>query len=118
MQAVGCWELPSLHAAWLEGGLDAVWALMHSPAPVTEAAVQGAAASRSSRPVMASPPLVGGGSGHSGVGGAVHVYATGFRASPYADVKPAGDGTGTSRGRPTPTAPRKLWHASPGSSGQ
>ena len=67
---------------------------------------------------MASPPLVGGGSGHSGVGGAVHVYATGFRASPYADVKPAGDGTGTSGGRPTPSAPRKLWHASPGSSGQ
>jgi error-prone DNA polymerase len=31
MQAVGCWELPSLHAAWLEGGLDAVWALMATP---------------------------------------------------------------------------------------
>jgi error-prone DNA polymerase len=118
MQAVGCWELPALHAAWLEGGLDAVWALMATPALVTEAAVQGAAASRSSRPVMASPPLVGGGAGHSGVGGAVHVYATGFRASPYADVKPAGDGTGTSGGRPTPAAPRKLWHASPGSSGR
>ena len=66
MQAVGCWELPSLHAAWLEGGLDAVWALMATPALVTEAAVQGAAASRSSRPVMTSPPLVGGGAGHSG----------------------------------------------------
>ena len=82
MQAVGCWELPPLHAAWLDGGLDAVWALMATPALVTEAAVQGAAASRSSRPVMTSPPLVGGGAGHSGVGGAVHVYATGFRASP------------------------------------
>ncbi len=118
MQAVGCWELPALHSAWLEGGLEAVWALMATPAAVTEAAVQGAAASRSSRPVMASPPLVGGGAGHSGVGGAVHVYATGFRASPYADIKPAGDGTGTSGGRPTPAAPRKLWHASPGSSGR
>ena len=118
MQAVGCWELPALHTAWLEGGLDAVWELMATPALVTEAAVQGAAASRSSRPVMASPPLVGGGAGHSGVGGAVHVYATGFRASPYADIKPAGDGAGTSGGRPTPSAPRKLWHASPGSSGR
>ncbi len=118
MQAVGCWELPALHTAWLEGGLDAVWELMATPALVTEAAVQGAAASRSSRPVMASPPLVGGGAGHSGVGGAVHVYATGFRASPYADIKPAGDGTGTARGRPTPPAPRKLWHASPGSPGR
>jgi error-prone DNA polymerase len=64
---------------------------------------------------MTRPPLVGGGAGHSGVGGAVHVYATGFKASPYADVLPAGDGTGTSRGS---GAPRKLWHASPGSSGQ
>jgi error-prone DNA polymerase len=122
MQAVGCWELPALHAAWLSGGLDAVWELMATPALVTEAAVQGAAASRSSRPVMTSPPLVGGGGGHSGVGGAVHVYATGFRASPYADVKPAGDGTGTSGGRPVPSspkgAPRKLWHASQGSSGR
>lgn len=100
----------------------------------TQAAVQGAAASRSSRPVMAGPPLAGGGAGHSGVGGAVHVYATGFQASPYADVMPAGDGTGTSRGRGAPRdngsrdsasrdsgsrdAPRKLWHASPGSSGR
>ncbi len=118
MQAVGCWELPALHSAWQSGGLDAVWELMATPAMVTEAAVQGAAASRSSRPVMTSPPLVGGGAGHSGVGGAVHVYATGFRASPYADVKPAGDGTGTSGGRPVPSAPRKLWHASQGSAGR
>ncbi|MCY7363941.1 MAG: hypothetical protein LH469_01250, partial [Frankiaceae bacterium] len=118
MQAVGCWELPVLHSAWQSGGLDAVWELMATPALVTEAAVQGAAASRSSRPVMTSPPLVGGGAGHSGVGGAVHVYATGFRASPYADVKPAGDGAGTSGGRPVPSAPRKLWHASQGSAGR
>jgi len=118
MQAVGCWELPVLHSAWQSGGLDAVWELMARPVLVTEAAVQGAAASRSSRPVMTSPPLVGGGSGHSGVGGAVHVYATGFRASPYADVKPAGDGVGTSGGRPVPGAPSKLWHASQGSAGQ
>ncbi len=115
MQAIGCWELPALHTAWLGGGLAAVEALMDTPAVVTEAAVQGAAASRSSRPVMTSPPLVGGGAGHSGVGGAVHVYATGFRANPYADVKPAGDGTGTSGGK---GAPRKLWHASQGSSGR
>ena len=87
-------------------------------AAVSEQAVAGAAESRSTRPVMTRPPVpgltVGGGAGHSGVGGAVHVYATGFKASPYADVKPAGDGTGTSRGA---GAPRKLWHASPGSSG-
>jgi error-prone DNA polymerase len=118
MQAVGCWELSALHAAWLSGGLAAVHAEMDRPAGwdgvATEQAVHGAAESRSTRPVMTRPPLVGGGAGHSGVGGAVHVYATGFRASPYADVMPAGDGTGTSRG---PGAPRKLWHSSSGSSG-
>ena len=121
MQAVGCWELPALHTAWISGGLAAVEAEMDRPALVTEQAVQGAAESRSTRPVMTKPPVpgltAGGGSGHSGVGGAVHVYATGFRASPYADVMPAGDGTGTSRGRGAPSAPRKLWHSSPGSSG-
>jgi error-prone DNA polymerase len=122
MQAVGCWELPALHSAWLSGGLAAVEAEMDRPTggdgAVTEQAVHGAAESRSTRPVMVRPPLVGGGSGHSGVGGAVHVYATGFKASPYADVKPAGDGVGTARGAGAPpSAPRKLWHSSPGSSG-
>ena len=129
MQALGCWELPVLHDAWRSGGLDAVWHEMDIPVVVSEAAVHGMAASRSTRPVMSSPPLVGGGAGHSGVGGAVHVYATGFRASPYADVMPAGDGTGTSRGKGAPAAgspaarsprgpaPRRLWHSSPGSAG-
>ncbi len=88
--ALGAWELPVLHDAWREGGLDLVWALMEQPGAVT-------------------------GAGHSGVGGMVHLYATGFRASPYADVKPAGEGTGTSRGS---GAPRKVWHSSPGSSGR
>jgi error-prone DNA polymerase len=117
MQAVGCWELPALHSAWLSGGLAAVEETMDAPAVVTERAVHGAAESRSTRPVMTRPPVPGltvGGSGHSGVGGAVHVYATGFKASPYADVMPAGDGVGTSRGS---GAPRRLWHSSPGSSG-
>jgi error-prone DNA polymerase len=121
LQALGCWELPVLHAAWQSGGLDAVWEEMELTAGhgdnASEAAVQGMAASRSTRPVMTRPPLVGGGAGHSGVGGAVHLYPTGFRASPYADVKPAGDGTGTSRGRGAPPAPRRLWHSSPGSAG-
>ncbi|GAC1440425.1 MAG: DNA polymerase III subunit alpha [Mycobacteriales bacterium] len=123
MQAVGCWELPVLHSAWQGGGLDAVWKEMEVPFEVASlrgtATVHGMAASRSSRPVMTKPPLVAGGSGHTGVGGAVHVYATGFRASPYADVKPAGDGTGTARGKGVPgaSAPRRLWHSSPGSAG-
>jgi len=126
MQAVGCWELPVLHAAWRAGGLAAVEEEMVRGAgwqgAASEQAVHGAAESRSTRPVMTRPPVpgttVGGGAGHSGVGGAVHVYATGFSQSPYADVKPAGSG---GAGRPPthhPAVPRKLWHASPGSSGR
>ncbi len=115
--ALGAWELSELHFAWQQGGLEAVWEVMEGPSILTEAAVQGAAASRSSRPVMAKPSAHSTASptGHSGVGGAVHVYSTGFQANPYADIKPAGDGVGTSGGS---GAPRKLWHSSPGSSGR
>ena len=53
----------------------------------------------------------------------VLVHASGFKQSPYADIKPAGDdpgsvpeqGEGSPRGRTR--APSKLWHASQGSSG-
>ena len=85
--------------AWELGGIPAVEQLMAAPAGVSELAVQGAAASRSSRPVMAKPPL----------GSQAQQYATGFRMSPYADIKPSG---GDAR-----SAPRRLWHSSPGSSG-
>jgi len=40
----------------------------------------------------------------------VLVHPSGFRQSPYADVRPPGGDVGG--------APRKLWHASPGSSGR
>ena len=124
MQALGCWELPLLHDAWRSGGLDAVWQEMDAVVEVSEAAVHGMAASRSARPVMTSPPLVGGGAGHSGVGGAAQVYASGFALSPYADIKPAGTGGRGVPGRSSKDgraergdAPRRLWHSSPGSAG-
>ena len=41
----------------------------------------------------------------------VLVHASGFRQSPYADVRPPGEDV--KKGAP----PRKLWHSSPGSSG-
>jgi error-prone DNA polymerase len=44
----------------------------------------------------------------AGVGGRRIRYASGYALSPYADVSPAGAGA----------APRRLWHASPGSSGR
>jgi error-prone DNA polymerase len=94
LRATGCWEMGELYEAWREGGTDAVHALMARPAgPPTEEAVEGAAASRSTRPVM-----------HR-----VLVHASGFKVSPYADLRPPGTST--------KDAPRKLWHASPGSSG-
>ncbi|NHB83983.1 hypothetical protein G7085_03035 [Tessaracoccus sp. HDW20] len=40
----------------------------------------------------------------------VLVHASGFKQSPYSDIKPAGTGAAE--------APRKLWHSSPGSSGR
>ena len=57
----------------------------------------------------------------------VLVHASGFKQSPYADVKPPGGdvkkGTPPKSeqderdAREAPKAPRKLWHSSPGSSG-
>ena len=62
--------------------------------------------------------------GADGRGRRVLVHASGFRQSPYADIKPAGGDVQGSRslagGKVVPeefTAPRKLWHSSPGSSG-
>ena len=92
LNASGAWELSALREAWERGGMAAVEAEMHRPVAVSEAAVHGAAESRSTRPVMTRP----------------RIYASGFAKSPYADIRPAGSGGGP---------PRKLWHSSPGSSG-
>jgi error-prone DNA polymerase len=93
LRGTGCWELSALYDAWRDGGLAAVHAVMARPVGWGEAAVQGAAASYSTRPVMVDPL----------------VYANGFELSPYADVRPAG-------GHPK-DPPRKLWHSSSGSAG-
>src|SRR4051812_11842098 len=102
LRATGAWELPALHEAWEADGLEGVRELMAAPGEVTEQAITGAAASRSSRPVMVRPVLV---------------HPTGFRMSPYADIKPAGDDAATAARRAASGPPRKLWHSSPGSSG-
>jgi error-prone DNA polymerase len=57
--------------------------------------------SRNSRPVMVRPVLV---------------HPTGFRMSPYADIKPAGDDSKAAARRAASAPPRKLWHSSPGAS--
>ena len=99
LNASGAWELSALRTAWEVGGLAAVDAAMRAGTRVSDAAVHGAAESRSTRPVMVAPP----------VGGRARVYSSGFAQSPYVDIGPAGTHPGG--------APRKLWHSSPGSSG-
>lgn len=153
LRATGAWELPVLWACWREGGLEAVHALMDAvPVGFEEGgpaelgtAVAGAAASRASRPVVvrpptgpsahpAGPPLVSGTveerENAGGMGGGrrrVLVHASGFRQSPYADIKPAGVSGSDPRklaeeaakaAKASRDAPRRLWHASPGSSGR
>ncbi|MEX5720638.1 DNA polymerase III subunit alpha [Geodermatophilus maliterrae] len=101
IRATGAWELPALHEAWETGGPAAVAEHMAAPGEYTEQAITGAAASHGSRPVVVKPVLV---------------HPTGFRMSPYADIKPAGDDAATAARRAA-AAPRKLWHSSPGSPG-
>jgi len=83
-----------LRELWETQGMAAVAAALAAPPPgFSELATEGAAESRSSRPVMAP----------------VRKFASGFELSAYSDIKPAGaDGKG---------APRRLWHSSQGSSG-
>ncbi|MGY1737783.1 DNA polymerase III subunit alpha [Geodermatophilus sp. SYSU D00684] len=107
IRATGAWELPALFEAWETGGLAAVAEHMAAPGEYTDQAIAGAAASHGSRPVVVKPVLV---------------HPTGFRMSPYADVKPAGADAATAARRAAAqrsaaAAPRKLWHSSPGSSG-
>jgi error-prone DNA polymerase len=123
LRATGCWELPTLHRLWQAEGLDAARRFMAQlPAGfgegAGEAAVAGAAQSRSTRPVMATPPVGaerdGGRSGPGATAGGmgrrrVLVHSSGFKMSPYSDIRPAGEDA--------KSAPRKLWHSSPGSSG-
>ncbi len=102
LRATGAWELPALHEAWEADGLEGVRELMAAPGEFTERAIAGAAESRNSRPVMVRPVLV---------------HPTGFRMSPYADIKPAGEDSKVAARRAASGPPRKLWHSSPGSSG-
>jgi error-prone DNA polymerase len=113
LRATGCWELPTLYQIWQHGGMTAVRETMaqvpagFAGAEAAESAIAGAAESRSTRPVMAQPPS---GAPAGGMGRRrVLVHSSGFKMSPYSDIKPAGEDA--------KSAPRKLWHSSPGSSG-
>ena len=89
LRATGAWDLGRLHDLWRAEGMDAVHA-----------------------EIDRTPE------GYAGVGPAqgtsrVLVHTSGFRMSPYADIKPAGQSTGTVTGE----VARRLWHRSPGSAG-
>ncbi|MBA2715477.1 MAG: DNA polymerase III subunit alpha [Propionibacteriales bacterium] len=120
LRATGCWELPLLHDIWQREGVPGVYDFMNQLPPGfaqgglgSEQTVHGSAQSRSTRPVMASPPSSADEAAASTAGGMgrrrVLVHTSGFKQSPYADIRPAGD---------DPKAvPRNLWHRSPGSPG-
>ncbi len=108
IRATGAWELSRLWDAWTAGGLEAVLAAIDTD--------EASALQQHERFEQSAD-------GSSG-GRRVLVHASGFRQSPYADIKPAGGDVQGSRrlaaGGVVPedlSPPRKLWHSSPGSSG-
>lgn len=117
IRATGAWELSDLQDAWTAGGIAAVRDALDA-ADHTAWERAGALADADGRPL---------GVGETEQGRRVLVHASGFKQSPYADVRPAGEEVRGSRGaaalvpagrtvqRSMP--PRKLWHASPGSAG-
>jgi error-prone DNA polymerase len=138
LRATGCWDLTALFGLWRHEGIEAVHEHLAAVpdgfgAVVGEQALHGAAESRSSRPVLAHPPSFGAGGtdladdvydqeySAGGMGRRrVLVHASGFRQSPYADIKTPGESGDDARAaarKEAAKAPRKLWHSSPGSSG-
>ncbi len=121
LRATGCWALPDLFALWQQAGIEAVreamtvvpegFAGVGDPSTGSgQESIQGAAESRSTRPVASKPgdPTTKGAAGGMGRR-RVLVHSSGFQMSPYADIKPAGEDA--------KSVARKLWHRSPGSPG-
>jgi error-prone DNA polymerase len=89
VRATGAWDLGILHDRWATGGVDAVHDEIERLPEGFADVDSGPSATR------------------------VLVHSSGFRMSPYADIKPAGQSTGHVTG----DVARKLWHRSPGSTG-
>ncbi|HET7801300.1 MAG TPA: DNA polymerase III subunit alpha [Humibacillus xanthopallidus] len=117
IRATGAWEMSALQEAWTAGG----------EAGVREALAEADRAAWERATALGEAGEAPLGVGESPEGRRVLVHASGFVQSPYADIKPAGEEVKGSRGAgalvPELGAahqagpPRKLWHASPGSSG-
>ncbi|MFW6596984.1 DNA polymerase III subunit alpha [Propionibacteriaceae bacterium Y2011] len=96
VRATGAWDLQDLHTRWREE---------------VELTGDRQAATAAVRAVLAAPPPgAAEAAGTKPAGRRTLVHASGFRQSPYSDIKPAGD--------PAGTPPMKLWHTSQGSSGR
>jgi error-prone DNA polymerase len=98
LRATGAWDLGTLSELWQSGGMRAVHAEMaRQPTGFTSTGLStsGAPSTGPSR---------------------VMVHTSGFRMSPYADLKPAGPDI-KSAAPGTGDVDRKLWHRSPGSAG-
>ncbi len=87
LRATGAWDLGTLSDLWRTDGMDAVHAEIDRV------------------PVGFGDP--------GDVPSRVMVHTSGFRMSPYADIKPAGGSPGSVTGE----VARKLWHRSQGSTG-
>ena len=100
LRATGAWDLGRLQELWETEGMAAV----HEELARTPEGFGGEAAG----PARAGPPQ---GSSR------VLVHTSGFKMSPYADIKPAGQSTGVVTGPVAAQVARRLWHRSPGSAG-
>ncbi len=121
IRATGAWELSALQDAWTAGGIAAVRDAIEAADRV---AWERAGALDSQDDDGPARPL---GVGETPAGRRVLVHASGFKQSPYADIRPAGADVRGSRSAASASGlvpsdvpkgpPRKLWHASPGSAG-
>jgi error-prone DNA polymerase len=130
IRATGCWDLGVVHEIWQAGGRNAV-AEYIAEFPMVDAQARKAAVTVDV-PVEDAGVVAGQAVGRSPVGigrtaaggmgqrRRVLVHASGFKQSPYADIKPAGEDPAVVPPKAPAAgtrAPGKLWHASPGSSG-
>ncbi len=134
LRATGCWELGAVRQVWLDQGPTGVQQM------ISESMSADVGPNNTSR--VTGHQTLGGSPGSGTAAGGMRqrrrilVHASGFKMSPYADIRPAGadvkngspareqsaaaatthtdsDGAGEKTGE----APAKLWHSSPGSSG-
>ena len=129
IRATGCWDLGVVHEIWQAGGRDAVAEYIASFPTVDTRVAQGRRGHRrpgrggrgAGQAVGRSPVGIGRtAAGGMGQRRRVLVHASGFKQSPYADIKPAGEDPAVVPPKAPAArtrAPGKLWHASPGSSG-